>query len=194
MDKQKSIENAIDRLNGKFPDGGDYLYLLRSGDYVSGNDFGQSFPHICTRVEFNVTKGRPEKNEAVDIPAFSLSADDTEPAPAKPWFEAGKFPPVGVRCEAAIPHDSGADNERSFIWVEGSVIAYCAIKGATYAWFAEDDGFYPPSVLEFRPIKTDKEKAIDAADAVIRKTLSAADDAALNALYDAGLLRLPGEK
>lgn len=78
----------------------------------------------------------------------------------KEWNGEG-LPPVGVRCEAAIPHTSGPDNERSFIWIEGSVIAYYEIKGKTYAWFAEDDGFYPPNVLEFRPIRTPEQIAAD---------------------------------
>lgn len=100
--------------------------------------------------------------------------DDYEPGeltplPSSPKWNGEGLPPVGVRCEAAIPHTSGTDNDRSFIWIEGSVIAYYEIKGKTYAWFAEDDGFYPPNVLEFRPIRTpeqiaaeEREKAVDA--------------------------------
>lgn len=101
-----------------------------------------------------------------------------------PWDGTG-LPPVGTVCEAAIPHTSGPDNERSFIWIEGRVIAHHEVKGKTYTWFAEDDGFYPPNVLEFRPIRTPeqiaaekREKAIDEMKVIVR--------GALQALYDAG--------
>lgn len=86
--------------------------------------------------------------------------------PSLVWNGEG-LPPVGLRCEAAIPHTSGPDSERSFIWIEGSVIAYYEIKGKTYAWFAEDDGFYPPNVLEFRPIRTPEQIAADEREAVV---------------------------
>ena len=90
------------------------------------------------------------------------------PSPA--WSGEG-LPPVGLRCEAAIPHTSGPDNERSFIWIEGSVIAYYEIKGKTYAWFAEDDGFYPPNVLEFRPVRTPEQVAADEREAAVAAML-----------------------
>lgn len=81
----------------------------------------------------------------------------------RPWSGEG-LPPVGVVCEAGIPHTSGASGEnRSIVWIEGRVIAYHEIKGRQYAWFAEDDdGFYPPGVFEFRPIRTSEQIESDA--------------------------------
>ena len=113
----------------------------------------------------------------------------SRPSPA--WSRDG-LPPVGARCEAAIPHTSGPDNERSFIWIEGSVIAYYEIKGKTYAWFAEDDGFYPPNVLEFRPIRTPEQIAADEREVAIRLMMRAIHGAGslsliqAEKLYDAG--------
>lgn len=79
------------------------------------------------------------------------------------------LPPVGFRCEAGIPHTSGPDNEVSIIWIEGRVIAYFEVKGNTYAWFAEDDGFYPPAVLEFRAIKTPDQLAAEQRETAVRE-------------------------
>ena len=101
---------------------------------------------------------------ARDRDQFTVIAERPSPA----WSGDG-LPPVGLRCEAAIPHTSGPDNERSFIWIEGSVIAYYEIKGKTYAWFAEDDGFYPPNVLEFRPIRTPEQIAADEREQALRE-------------------------
>ena len=111
----------------------------------------------------------------------------------KPWSgpEDG-LPPVGFRCEAGIPHTSGPDNEVSIIWIEGSVIAYYEIKGSTYAWFAEDDGFYPPAALEFRAIKTPEQIAAEKRESAIRELMDIAQvDCRVTAarLVDAGFKR-----
>ena len=90
------------------------------------------------------------------------------PRPSPSWSGQG-LPPVGVRCEAGIPHTSGPDGEnRSIVWIDGRVIAYHDIKGRKYAWFADDDGgFYPPGVLEFRPIRTPEQIAKDEREAAV---------------------------
>ena len=102
----------------------------------------------------------PEEDSRADMTADDHGWLLIENRPSPAWNGEG-LPPVGVRCEAGIPHASGPNNERSFIWIEGSVIAYHEIKGKTYAWFSEDDGFYPPNVLEFRPIRTPEQIAAD---------------------------------
>lgn len=102
------------------------------------------------------------------------------------------MPPVGFRCEAGIPHTSGPDNERSIIWIEGGVIAYHEVNGKTYAWFAEDDGFYPPAILEFRAIKTPEQIAASARETAIRELMDIAQvDCRVTAarLVDAGFKR-----
>ena len=113
--------------------------------------------------------------------------------PSTPSWSGEGLPPAGVVCEAAIPHTSGPNNERSFIWIEGSVIAYYEIKGKTYAWFAGGDGFYPPSILEFRPVRTPEQIAADereaAIDAMLAATPAPGSDISLRVceqLYDAG--------
>jgi hypothetical protein len=89
--------------------------------------------------------------------------------PTHSAWNGERLPPVGALCEAAIPHTSGPDNARSMIWIEGSVIAYYEIGGKTYAWFAEGaDGFYPPNVLEFRPIRTPEQIAADEREAAVQ--------------------------
>ena len=112
---------------------------------------------------------------------------------AKQWSgPQDGLPPVGFRCEAGIPHTSGQDNEASIIWIEGRVIAYFEVKGNTYAWFAEDDGFYPPAVLEFRAIKTAEQLAAEQRETAIREIMDIANvDCRVTAarLVDAGFKR-----
>jgi hypothetical protein len=108
------------------------------------------------------------------------------------WNGQG-LPPVGTVCEAVIPHSSGEDDEnKSIIWIEGVVIAHHEINGKTFTWFAERDGFYPPNVLEFRPIRTPEQIAYDQRDSAIAYMLKVCFGADLSrrerlaALYDAG--------
>ena len=89
--------------------------------------------------------------------------------PQPTWNGTG-LPPVGTVCEAGIPHSSGEDDEnKSSIWIEGSVIAHHKINGKTFTWFAERDGFYPPNVLEFRTILTPEQRTADERDAAIEE-------------------------
>lgn len=112
----------------------------------------------------------------------------------RPAWDGSGLPPVGVVCEAGIPHVNGPNNEtRSVIWIEGRVIAYHAIKDKTYAWFAEDDGFYPPGVFEFRPIRTPEQIAAEERAAEIEEmrniyagSSETTISSGMSALYDAG--------
>ncbi|MEN9436587.1 MAG: hypothetical protein RIR09_1242 [Pseudomonadota bacterium] len=105
--------------------------------------------------------------------ADKLIADCATERPTTPSWSGEGLPPAGVVCEAAIPHTGGPNNERSFIWIEGRVIAYHEIKGRQYAWFAEDDdGFYPPGVFEFRPIRTPEQIAADEREAAVKDMMS----------------------
>ena len=122
--------------------------------------------------KYTYVDGQQDGKEFFYADACTYAAKDFYQVSERPatqsWSGEG-LPPVGVVCEAAIPHTSGPGNERSFIWIEGSVIAYYEIKGKTYAWFAEDDGFYPPAVLEFRPIRTPEQIAADEREAAIKE-------------------------
>lgn len=134
------------------------------------------------------------------LPAlFERDRKELVERPSSPAWDGEGLPPVGTVCEAAIPHTSGPDNERSFIWIEGHVIAYHELNGETYAWFAEDDGFYPPNVLDFRPIRTpeqiaaeEREKAIDEMHVMIDSDRAKHFRLLCEALYDAGYRKTEG--
>lgn len=134
--------------------------VIRSG----GNDgrlfWAEAFGTVSRRQRISGYKDSDANGADMTIKGHMWTLVETRPGA---WTGEG-LPPVGVVCEAAIPHTSGPNNERSFIWIEGSVIAYYEIKGKTYAWFSEVDGFYPPAVLEFRPILTPEQIAADERD------------------------------
>lgn len=79
------------------------------------------------------------------------------------WNGEG-LPPVGTVCDAKIPHRQSG--ELTHLWVKVVVIAHHEIKGKIYSWVAAHDGFYPPGELEFRPLRTERERWVGAACAV----------------------------
>lgn len=103
------------------------------------------------------------------------------------WFERGELPPVGARFEAYFEQDHHPK------WSAG-VVAYKSIEHTILKFDDGEENHYKTSELKkigkFRPIRTEREKAIEAAIAVDGSItmLQAA------ALYDAGLLRIPEEK
>jgi hypothetical protein len=112
-----------------------------------------------------------------------------KPAPTKPWFEAGELPKAGTKCLCYF--DDGRE-----CWHE------CVIIGSIDGEMK--NGYLAVSLIgkherklawvnDFKPIKTDKEKAIESADAAIHEYSAGAEirTELLGALYDAGLLRLP---
>lgn len=126
----------------------------------------------------NTLEKRPEQKGTVDIPAFSLGADDIEPVPAKPWFETGELPQIGVKVEAII----------ELKYEECEVIAYFE----DMAWLSVGGSKrHPVRMIEnckFRPIRTEREKFIEAADLVIHDLQPGSEIRTefLEALFDAG--------
>jgi hypothetical protein len=83
--------------------------------------------------------------------------DTSVPANASEWRgpEDG-LPPAGTKCEALIPHDPDP------LWIEVEVVAHWNQPNRpVFSWVAEADGFYPPAVMQFRPLRTEEDKAVE---------------------------------
>ena len=96
------------------------------------------------------------------------------------WHERGEFPPVGTICEMI-------DDKNT--WLECEVISHK--DGSCIGWIpSRKSPFYTYDKSEFRPIRTEREKAIDA---VCMAISDVGEDGLLliERLYDAGLLKLP---
>ena len=102
------------------------------------------------------------------------------------WFELGELPPVGTVCE----YDSQLDWEIcKVIAINGKAIAFTCDgdKDRIFVTNAEK--------TDFRPLKTEREKAIEAAiQAMQPNSLTGTMALWFGKLYDAGLLRLPEDK
>ena len=103
------------------------------------------------------------------------------------WFERGELPPSQTRCEMFVCGK----------WIAVYVVAIDCANNLLVVR-EESNGDYTgrvPKAEFYRPIKTDKEKAVEAALSVMStKTISNTQRKTINKLYDAGLLRLPEDK
>ena len=90
------------------------------------------------------------------------------------------LPPVGTVCEAL----------RRGEWVKCTIVAHVQSDGVTEAIYqcASD---WDWSSTSFRPLKSDKDRAVDAALKVMPHPGAPSTLADIELLYDAGLLRLP---
>ena len=153
-------------------------------------------------VKFRITDQRykPEQSIYLEADRFGImppvnkNEDCKMTAPAKPWFEAGELPPVGAECEY-LGCAKKWDKCKIVFTSEYVVVIEGEAALNELVQVAFNFGDWP----KFRPIKTDKEKAIEAAVKVctgvnIATTTDSLTMKTLNKLYDAGLLRLPDQK
>ena len=111
------------------------------------------------------------------------SVDGAKSKPDNSWYERGEWPPVGVECE--INYSKNA-------WFS------CVYRGKTrrgmhiVEWLGGGvDSF--DSLSKFRPIKSEREKFVDAALAAADKFEPECDVTFAQALYDVGF-KAPDEK
>ena len=114
------------------------------------------------------------------------------------WFERGELPPVG---EAVLYSTTRYQESKPAIeignWYRGIIIAY----HDGFVW-TSDNGIRSLEITKFRPIRTEREKAIEAAISAASDGLGHASYGVghvnlviiANSIYDAGLLRLPEDK
>lgn len=119
--------------------------------------------------------------------------EQKDEAPTKSWFEAGELPKAGECCEHKFqnPDVSWQIVQVNYISEKHAILTILDDGNECHA-----DSF---KAADFRPVRTDKEKAIDAAARVctgvnIATTTDSLTMKTLNKLYDAGLLRLPDNK
>ena len=94
---------------------------------------------------------RPEQNEFEPF----VSIEDSQEKEMKQdnkWFERGELPPIGEVCEAYIDYPP--------LWIETEIVAHK--DGFAIGWCnSVMKGCHGDKAHEFRPLRTEREKAID---------------------------------
>ena len=104
----------------------------------------------------------------------------SKPETASSWHDCGEFPPVG--CECDIRHSCCNSEKYEKVTVAAITNEYVIVKYATF------EQHYMLNDISFRPLRTEREKAIDAACKAIG---GVGEDVLLiiERIYDAGLLK-----
>jgi hypothetical protein len=105
------------------------------------------------------------------------------------WFENGELPPIGDVCEYASILNEG-------VWIKCKPMFFGEEQCVVYDLNSDREFSGKIKTAIFRPIKSDREKAIEAAHNILLEKgyNSRIMDNAIGHLYDAGLLRLPEDK
>ena len=92
------------------------------------------------------------------------------------WYERGELPPVGTTCEMI-------DDKNT--WLECEVISHK--DGSCIGWIPSRKApFYTYDKSDFRPIRTEREKAIDEMANLIARSVFGSAKCQAEKLYDAG--------
>ena len=102
------------------------------------------------------------------------------------WYDRGELPPVGAECEWSQNGSSWEECVIIFYYMNTLVLDHLKHRGNVRLLKTEQ--------MQFRPIKSEREKAIDEIHAVIDSRLDSVLDTVISgkrqiaeALYDAGL-------
>ena len=158
--KQQQLEWLANNLD-KWKSGYDFAVVDKHTD----GSFYVRWPSVCSS---GITKKEWQQER---------DKMNSKPEVASSWYEHGELPPVGVPVE---------------LWFGGSFAYNCefiSTRGYDYVlWNLDDD---KPDCADsmnsqFRPLRTEREKAIEDMSRVMHEHDSIINDDTLGALYDAG--------
>lgn len=142
--KQEQLEWLANNLE-KWKSGYGYAVVERGGDgylYVR-------WPSVCTS---GITKKEWQQERD------KMQKKAQQAAPGNSWYERGELPPIGCECEVFVNDENK--------WMHFEVIAIR--DGNVLGWCREGScGFQSSKKSEFRPLITEREKAIDEMVSVI---------------------------
>ena len=166
--KRQQLEFAAKHIK-KWKSGYDYAVVEETTDghlYVR-------WPSICTS---GITKKDWQQERD------KMQKQAVQPAQDNSWHERGELPPVG--CECYIRHSCWNSEKYEKVTVAAITNEYVIVKYATF------EQHYMLKDISFRPIRTEREKAIDAAcDIICKNGVHDFEREVITKLYDAGILK-----
>ena len=157
VSKQQQLEWLANKYKTWPEQGSPYLGLSA----VELGKFAIVNSHTITRTEWQQERDKMSSKPEVD----------------NLWYERGELPPVGCECSAM----------RDGNWVKVEVLRHRVNNvDMNVAAVMNCDSFNVFWATDFRPLRTEREKAIEDMSRVMHEHDSIIDDDTLGALYDAG--------
>ena len=132
------------------------------------------WPTICTS---GITKKewRQERDRMSSKPEIDNS-----------WHERGELPPVGCECEFCNSDDEWDD------WLRSVFVGFDSTGNGVVSVFGDDKGvlWISSNPDDFRPLRTEREKAIDEMANLIAKSVFGSAKCQAEKLYDAGYRKI----
>lgn len=125
--------------------------------------------HTITREEWQQERDKMQKQPA-------------QPAQDNSWRERGEFPPVGCECEM---HNNGSWTNGSRVWEPVKVLAVTN-QNVIVTKDGINENVRRRCNVAFRPLRTEREKAIDEMVAVISSMSILSVESIAEKLYDSG--------
>ena len=197
--KQQQLEFAAKHIE-KWKSGYDYAVVEETADghlYVR-------WPSVCTsgitKNEWRQEREKMQKQHDFDIGSnlkVSVTATSNGFGEMKTntlWYERGELPPVGCECEWV--DESGIDGPDGALYpCIGDVVSVCAHREtpggeviAIFTWPHNNGLLVAASRMpsDFRPIRTEREKAIEEMANLIAKSVFGSAKCQAEKLYDSG--------
>ena len=126
--------------------------------------------HLITRQEW-----RQERDKMSSKPKVDNS-----------WHERGELPPVGCECEFCNSDDEWDD------WLRSVFVGFDSTGNGVVSVFGDDKGvlWISSNPDDFRPLRTEREKAIDEMANLIAKSVFGSAKCQAEKLYDAGYRKI----
>lgn len=161
-------------------------------EYVVMNGYGIGIAggaHYITKGEWQQERDKMQKQ----------AEQQSRPSQDNSWHERGELPPVGCECEWV--DESGVEVAAGSLYPRiGDVVSVCAHKQtpggdviAIFTWEPGDNGLRVAASRmpeDFRPLRTEREKAIDEMVGVIKGAAFQDPEFIASILYDAGYRRV----
>ena len=159
---------------------------VRMSSQIAGSyNYGMGY-HTITREEWQQERDKMSKTPDVTISnqtsatIASTQTGDFEmtiTAPDNSWHERGELPPVGATAEKKC--------KSATIWTEIKIVA-AGNQLVIFGYPSGEEAFGEWSDYDFRPLRTEREKAIDEMADLIAKSVFGSAKCQAERLYDSG--------
>lgn len=148
------IEYQTDVLAIKYKGGMAYMAILGLDDGKADADLAYDKSPTAEECQEIIT----EISASWEIPEHMLTGNVVKSKSDNSWCERGEFPPVGTVCEYLLAQPEIIYHQCEIVCINGREIAFITPDVPNRIFITQQN--------DFRPVKTEKEKFVEAAKAI----------------------------